>query len=157
MGAMCLMTVCPWMPSQSAAGLFTLSLPVSRRRVLLSQAMVGFSEIVLVALTTPLILPLNARFHGQWFSWKDALVYTLLMVFGGTIFFCFSFLLTVILRNYIMAFLLAEAVIIALFLPFQSFGARPWWNILGLMAGESYFYQGNTRLVRRRELHGRYE
>jgi hypothetical protein len=142
MGALCLMTACHWAPSQGAAGLFTLSLPVSRRKVLLSQAMVGFSEIFLVALPVPLILPLIARFHGQWFSWKDALIYTLTMVCGGAVFFCFSFLLTVILSNYIAAFMLVEAVVIALFLPFQAYGARPWWNILGVMAGESYFYHG---------------
>jgi hypothetical protein len=142
-GAACLMTVCPWVPSQSA-GLFTLSLPVSRRKILLTQAMVGFSEIILVALTTPLILPLIARFHGQWFSWRDALVYTLMMVFGGALFFCFSFLLTVILSNWLLAFVLTEAIVIALFVPFQSLGARPWWNILGMMAGESYFYHGRV-------------
>jgi hypothetical protein len=144
MGAACLMTACQCRSSQGAAGLFTLSLPVSRRKILLSQAMVGFSEIFLVALTAPLILPLIARFHGQWFSWRDALVYTLMMVFGGAVFFCFSFLLTVILSNYVVAFLLVNAVVFALFLPFQSLGARPWWNILGMMAGESYFYHGQV-------------
>jgi ABC-2 family transporter protein len=142
MGALCLMTACHWVPSQGAAGLFTLSLPVSRRKVLLSQALVGLSEIFLVALTAPLILPLITRFHGQRFSWKDALIYTLMMVFGGAVFFCCSFLLTVILSNYIAAFILMEAVVFALFLPFQSYGARPWWNLLGVMAGESYFYHG---------------
>jgi hypothetical protein len=144
MGALCLMTSCYWVPSQCAAGLFTLSLPVSRRKVLLSQAMVGFSEIFLVALTVPLILPLIARYHGQSFSSKDALIYTLTMVFGGAVFFCSSFLLTVILNNYIMAFILVEAVVIALFMLFQSYGARPWWNPLGVMAGESYFYHGQV-------------
>jgi len=142
MGAMCLMTVCPWMPSQSAAGFFTLSLPVSRRRIIFSQALVGLGEISLVALSAPIILPLIARFHGQWYSWKDALIYTLMMILGGVVFFCFTFLLTIILSNYIFAFVLMEAVIFALFLPFQSLGARPWWNIMGVVAGESYFFRG---------------
>jgi hypothetical protein len=142
MGAACLMTVCPAMPSQGAAGLYTLSLPVSRRKVLLSQATVGFSQIFLVALITPLILPLIARFQGQWFSWKDALIYTLMMVLGSAVFFYLSFLLTVILNNWVFAFMLVEGVVIALFLPFLSLEARPWWNILGVMAGESYFYHG---------------
>jgi hypothetical protein len=144
MGAACLMTVCPWMPSQGAAGLFTFSLPIDRRRVLLWQAAVGFGEISLVALTVPLILPIIARFHGQWFSWKEALVYTLMIIFGGAILFCLSFLLTVVLSNWILAFVLVEAIVFALFLPFLSLGARPWWNILGVMAGESYFYQGQV-------------
>jgi hypothetical protein len=143
MGAVCLMTACPWMPSQGYAGLFTFSLPVSRRKALLSQAAVGLGEMFLFALIPSLLLPIIARFHGQWFSWSDTLIYTLLMLFGGAIFFCFAYLLTVILGNYLVAFLLAESVIFALYLPFAgSFGARPWWNILGVMAGESYFYHG---------------
>ena len=143
MGAVCLMTACPWMPSQGAAGLFTFSLPVSRRKVLLSQAAVGFGEMFLFALIPSLLLPVIARFHGQWFSWGDTLIYTLLMIFGGAIFFFFAFLLTMILGNWLAAFVFGEAVVFALYLPFfRSLGMRPWWNILGVMAGESYFYHG---------------
>jgi hypothetical protein len=142
LGAASLMTACPWTPFQREAGLFTFSLPVSRRKVLLSQAATSFGEMFLVALLPSLLFPIIARFHGQWFSWKDTLIYTLLMVFGGAIFFCFTFLLTVILGNYLVVFLLMEVVVFALFLPFLRFGMRPWWNILGVMAGESYFYQG---------------
>jgi len=143
MGSVCLMTACPWMPSQGSAGLFTFSLPVSRRKVLLSQAAVGLGEMFLFALIPSLLLPIIARFHGQWFSWSESLIYTLLMIFGGAVLFCFAFLLTVILGNYLGAFILVEAVIFALYLPFIGFfGTRPWWNILGVMAGESYFYHG---------------
>jgi hypothetical protein len=141
-GALCLMTFYPWQPSQCAAGLFTLSLPVSRRKVLLSHGLVGFSELFLVGLSASILMPLIARFQGQWFSWKESLIYTMMMVFGGAIFFGFSFLLTVILGNSLVAFLLAEAVVFALVLPYQSFTPRPWWNILGVMAGESYFFHG---------------
>jgi ABC-2 type transport system permease protein len=142
LGAASLMTACSWMPSQSAAGLFTFSLPVSRRKVLLSQAAVGFGEMFLIALIPSLFLPLVARFQGQWFSWSDALIYALLLTFSGTVFFFFSFLLTMILGNWLAAFVIAEAALIALFLPFLHFRTRPWWNILGVMAGESYFYHG---------------
>ncbi|MBO0801056.1 MAG: hypothetical protein J2P31_19745, partial [Blastocatellia bacterium] len=126
MGAACLMNpgfAClmnPCLPAQGGAGLFTLSLPVSRRKVLWWQALIGFSEIFLVALIVPILLPLIARFQGQWFSWKDALIYTLMMVLGGAVFFCFSFLLAVILGNFIVAFIVAEAVVIAHFLSSQS-------------------------------------
>ncbi len=142
MGAVCLMTSCPWLPSQGAARLFTHSLPISRRKVLLSQAAVAFGEMFLVALIPSLLLPIIARLNGQWFSWKDALIYTLLTIFGGAVCFFFSFLLTAILGNWIAAFVVVEAVFFALFLSFLSLGTRPWWNILGVMAGESYFYHG---------------
>ncbi len=140
LGASCLQTECPHMPSQSAARQFAFSLPVSRRKVLLSQAAVSFGEMFLVALLPSLLLPIMARFHGQWFSWGDTLIYTLLMIFGGAVFFCFAFLMTVILRNYLVVLVTAEVVVFALFLPFLSLGARPWWNVFGVMAGESYFY-----------------
>jgi hypothetical protein len=142
LGAACLMTACPWMPSQGAAGLFTFSLPVSRRKVLLSQAAVGFGEMFLAALLPSLLVPIIARFHGQWFLWSDTLIYTLLTIFGGAVLFCFAFLLTVILGNWLVTVVMMEVVVFALFLPFRSLGMRPWWNILGVMAGESYFYQG---------------
>jgi ABC-2 family transporter protein len=142
MGASCLMTVCPLMPSRDASGLFVFSLPVSRRKVLMSHAAVGFGEMFLAALLPSLLLPIVARFHGQWFSWSDTLIYTLLMIFGGAVFFWFAFLLTVILGNWVVAFALVEAVVFAMFLSFLSLGARPWWNILGVMAGESYFFHG---------------
>ena len=140
-GAVCLITICPWPTSRAAAGLFTFSLPVSRRKVLLSQAAVGFGEMFLFALVPSLLLPLIARFHGQWFSWSDTLIYALLIIFGGAVLFCLSFLLTVIINNWFMAFVLVEAVVFALFFP-RPLETRPWWNILGLMAGESYFYHG---------------
>src|SRR5262249_24379481 len=128
LGAVCLMTSCSVMPSHSAAGLFTLSLPVSRRKVLLSQAAVGFGEMFLIALIPSLSLPFIARLHGQWFSWSDALIYALLLIFGGAVFFFFSFLLTVILGNWLAAFVIVEVVLFALLPPFRPFGTRPWWN-----------------------------
>jgi hypothetical protein len=142
-GAVCLTAASPWPPSKVTAGLFTFSLPVSRRKVLLSQAAVGFGEMFLLAFVPSLLLPLSARFQGQWFSWSDTLIYTLLVIFGGMALFCFSFLLTVIINNWFVAFLLAEAVLFAFFLP-GPLGTRPWWNILGVMAGESYFYHGQV-------------
>src|SRR5262245_10098556 len=60
-GAFSLMTACPW-PSSLAAGLFTFSLPVSRRKVLLSQAAAGFGGVFLLALIPSLLLPIITRF-----------------------------------------------------------------------------------------------
>jgi ABC-2 family transporter len=142
LGAVSLMTACPWMPSQGQAGLFTFSLPVSRRKVLLSQAATSLGELFLFALFPSLLIPIVARFQGQWFSWRDTLIYIFVAIFGGAVFFCFAFLLTVILGNYLVVFILMELVVIALFMSFISFGERPWWNIRGMMAGQSYFYHG---------------
>ena len=142
LGALSLMTACPWMSFQREAGLFTFSLPVSRRKILLSQAAAGFGELSLAALLPSLLLPIMARFHGQWLSWRDIMIYTLLAIFGSAVFFCFAFLLTVIIGHRLVVIGIVVALVIALFLPFQSLGTRPGWNVLGVMAGESYFYHG---------------
>ena len=142
MGTACLISACRQRPYQGTAGLFTFSLPVSRRKVILSQAAVGFGEMILAALLPSLLLPIMARFHGQWFLWSDTMIYLMLTIFGGAVFFCFAFLLTVIIGHRLVVIGMALAVVIALFLPFQSLGTRPGWNVLGVMAGESYFYHG---------------
>jgi hypothetical protein len=142
MGAACLASVCPLAPYQRATAFFTLSLPVNRRKVLLSHAAVGYGEIFLIALIPFLFMSLIASLQGQLFSWRDAMLYALLMIFGGTVFFFFSFLVTVILGNWLVAFAIVEAILMALIISSLRFGTRPWWNIFGVMAGESYFYHG---------------
>jgi hypothetical protein len=142
LGAMCLVTFCPMGSSHGASRLFTFSLPVSRRKALLSQAAVGYSEMFLLALIPMLFLPLIAHFQGQWFSWSDVLIYALLVIFGGASFFFFSFLMAVIFGNWLATLVIVDLAFLALYLSSLSVGMRPWWNILGVMAGESYFYHG---------------
>ncbi|HKQ80364.1 MAG TPA: ABC-2 transporter permease [Blastocatellia bacterium] len=142
LGAACLMVDCPWPPSKCASRSFTFSLPVSRRKILLSQAAVGFGEMILAALLPSLLLPIIARFHGQWFSWSDALIYMLLTILGGAVFFWLAFLMTVILGNWIVVSVMGQIVVLALYLSYLPFRRRPWWNILGVMGGESYFFHG---------------
>src|SRR5262245_12204546 len=142
MGTACLMSACQRTPYQGAARLFTMSLPVSRRKVLLSQAAVGFSEMVAAALLPSLLLPIMARFHGQWFSWSDTMIYLMLTIFGGAVFFFFAFLLTVIIGHRLVVIGMVLAIVIALFLPFHSLETRAGCDIIGVMAVESYFYHG---------------
>jgi ABC-2 type transport system permease protein len=139
-GVMCLRSACTSVPFQAATGLFTFSLPVSRRKVMLSQAAVGIGEMVLLALIPSLFLPIMAQIRGGWFSWRDVLIYSLLTTLGGMVFFCSAFLLMVVIGNRFVVIVLLEAVVFAFLLPFQPFKPRQWWNILGVMAGESYFY-----------------
>ncbi len=144
LGTGCLMTTCPYMPSRSSADLFTYSLPASRRKVLVSQAVVGFGEMLLTALLPALLLPIIASLQGQWFSWSDTLIYTLLMIFGGAVIFSCAFLLTVIFGNWFFVLVLVELVVLAMWMwmSFRLLNERPWWNLFGLMAGESYFFHG---------------
>jgi hypothetical protein len=134
---------CPWMAGGvGAAGLFTLSLPVSRRRVLLTHAALVGVELVLVALAPALMFPIVSQLTGADVPFGSTLVYALLLSFGGMIFPAFSFLLTVVFNNQWKALLTVFAVFCTLFLPIRLVEEYPWWHVYHVMSGETYFRYG---------------
>jgi len=143
MGATLVAASCPWMGgAPGAAGLFTFSLPVSRRRVLLTHAVIAAVEMVLIALAPSLMFPLTSGLTGAWFPFGSAVVYALLLSLGGMVFLAFSFLMTAIFNNQWKAMSIGIAVVFALFLPIRTVEEFPWWNVFHVMSGETYFRYG---------------
>ncbi|MGH9839875.1 MAG: hypothetical protein ACREEM_13920 [Blastocatellia bacterium] len=142
LGAACHAFTCPYMPSHGAIAHFTLSLPITRRKMLLSQVALMYCALALIALVPSLIVPPIASLQGQWFSWKDAIIFSLLTTFGGAAFFGFAYLLSVLLGNWIKAFAIAEVAVFAFLWGLQPTERRSWWHPYSIMAGESYFYDG---------------
>jgi hypothetical protein len=140
---------CPWMAGgPGAAGLFTCSLPVSRRRVLLTYAALVAIEVVLAALVPSLMFPIASRLIGGEVPFGSTMVYALLLSLGGMVFPAFSFLLTVLFNNQFKVLAIGGAVIFALFIsfpivfPFRLVEEYPWWNVYHVMSGETYFRYG---------------
>ena len=134
---------CPWMGGASgAAGLFTFSLPVSRRKVLLTHAALVAVEMVLIALAPSLVFTLTSRLTGGRFPFGSAIVYALLLSLGGMVFLAFSFLLAVVFNHPWKGMFIGSAVVIALLLPIRTVEEYPWWNIYHVMSGETYFRYG---------------
>lgn len=134
---------CPWMAGGAgAAGLFTFSLPVSRRRVLLTHAALVAVEMVLVALVPSLIFPIVSLLTGGEVPFGNTLVYALLLSLGGMVFPAFSFLLTAVFNNQLKVMTIGIAVIFALFFPLRIVEEFPWWNVYHVMSGETYFHYG---------------
>ena len=134
---------CPWMKGGlGAAGLFTFSLPVSRRRVLLTNAALVGVELVLVALAPSLIFPIVSHLTGADVPFGSALVYALLLSFGGMIFPAFSFLLTTVFDNHWKVIATGFAVVITLIFPPRLVEEYPWWHVYHVMSGETYFRYG---------------
>ena len=134
---------CPWMKGGSGeAGLFTFSLPVSRRRVLLTNAALVGAELVLVALAPSLIFPIVSHFTGADVPFVSTLVYALLLSFGGMIFPAFSFLLTTVFDNHWKMVATGFAVVITLIFPPRLVEEYPWWHVYHVMSGETYFRYG---------------
>jgi hypothetical protein len=143
MGVTLVAASCPWMAGGSgAAGLFTFSLPVSRRRVLLTHAAFVAVELVLVALVPSLMFPIVSRFIGGEIPFGSTVVYALLLSLGGMVFPAFTFLLTAVFNNQWMVLTIGIAVVFAMFFPVRIAEEFPWWNVYHVMSGETYFRYG---------------
>src|SRR5262245_40646622 len=134
---------CPWMKGGlGEAGLFTFSLPVSRRRVLLTYAALVGAELVLGAIAPSLRSPVLSHFRGSDVPFVSTLVYTLLRSFGWMIFPACSFLLTTVFDNHWKMVATGFVVVITLFFPPRLVEQYPWWNVYHVMSGETYFRYG---------------
>lgn len=122
--------------------IFMLSLPVSRRGILLTQAATGCGALWLIAVTSSLLLPIISLWKGQWYSVKDALIFASLSILGALVFYFLTLLMTVIFDNGMKSLLLGVVVYATTLYPLRLFESSPRWNINRLIAGEDYFLHG---------------
>ncbi len=80
--------------NSGGATLFTLSLPVTRNRLLGTRAAIGLAELLALAVVPSLVLPLLAPSIGQSYSVTDVLVHGLCMFVVGSVFFSLAALLS---------------------------------------------------------------
>jgi hypothetical protein len=122
--------------------IFMLSLPVSRRGILLTQAAMGCGELWLIAVVSSLLLPIISSWNGQWYSVKDALIFASLSTLGALVFYFLALLMTVIFDNGLKSLALCFVVYATMYYPLRKFESSPRWNINRLIAGEDYFLHG---------------
>jgi hypothetical protein len=143
MGATLVAASCPWVTgAPGAAGLFTFSLPVSRRRVLLTHAALVTVEMMLVALVPSLMFPLAFRLIGADVAFGSAVIHALLLTLGGTVFISLTFLLTAVFNNQLKAVVIGIVIAFALLSPIRPLEEFPWWSVYHVMSGETYFRYG---------------
>jgi hypothetical protein len=82
--------------SQASRGgaLFTLSLPVSRRRLVAVRAAVGLVELLVLAVVPSLLIAALSPAIGQRFAIADAVVHSACLFIAGTVFFSLTSLLS---------------------------------------------------------------
>ena len=128
---------------QGASGLFTLSLPITRRKTILSHWAVIMVGTTLISLAHAPVISAISRFNGRLFPIKDAFLYSLFTGIGGMASVSFSYLLIVIFKNNVWtATGLVMAANALLHWPQWVIGEYPWWNVYHVMSGESYFHHG---------------
>jgi ABC-type transport system involved in multi-copper enzyme maturation permease subunit len=76
---------------------FTLALPATRLRLLVTQILVGLSELAVLSLLPAVLLPATAGLVRQTYPVSQALHFSVLWFVCGSFIFSFSFLLSAIL------------------------------------------------------------
>ena len=133
--------------SSRGGALFTLSLPVTRRRMLAVRAATGAGELAVLALAPSLLIPLLSLLIGETYGAGEVIVYALLMIAGGIVFFAFSILLSTIFSDKIkpvVVGLVAVFVLETVSLLVKKFAP---YSLTGIMSGASYFRTGELPLA----------
>jgi hypothetical protein len=135
--------------SQAAGGaaLFTLSLPVSRNRVLGIRAATGLAELVVLAFVPSLLIPLLSPAVGESYSLASVLIHGLCFFAAVAAFFCLALLLSTVFADIWRPLLITCSIAIvlsgceAVVREFQPYG------IFRLMSAERYFEGGGVPWV----------
>jgi hypothetical protein len=87
--------------AQGARGgaLFSLSMPVSRARLLGVRVATGFAELFALAIGPSLVVPLLSPSIGQHYAVSDALVHALCLFTAGAVFFCLAELFSTVFAD----------------------------------------------------------
>ena len=119
---------------------FTLSMPVSRNRLLGVRSAMGLIELFALAFVPSIFIPLFSPAIGQHYGVGSALVYSACLFIAGSVFFSLAALLSTMFSDIWRPLLIALAIAIGLSIVEQlsqiSFG------IFHVMHGESYFRTG---------------
>ncbi|HEX5731711.1 MAG TPA: ABC transporter permease subunit [Blastocatellia bacterium] len=128
--------------SSRGTALFTLSLPVTRRRLLAVRAATGAIELALLALVPSLLIPLFSLAIGESYSLAKTIVYVLLTILGGAVFYALSILLSTIFSDQMKPIIIGIAVAFILSTVTIFFKEFAPYSILNVMSGGSYFRTG---------------
>lgn len=128
--------------SSGGAALFTLSLPVSRNRVVGVRAAAGLGEWLVLAFVPSLLIPLLSPAVGETYGVGDALAHGVCLFVGGAVFFSLAFLLSTVFTDLWRPLLMACAVAVVLATVGQAFRDVSRYGVFGVMSGEVYFRTG---------------
>ena len=130
--------------SQASGGgaLFTLSLPVTRHRLIGVRAATGLAELLVLAFVPSLLLPALSPAIGQTFGLGDALVYGACLFIAGTVFFSLAFLLSTVFTGVWAPLLIVLCVATVLGLFDLALRDVSRYSVFAVMSAESYFRGG---------------
>ncbi len=132
--------------SSGGAALFTLSLPVSRARLLGARTATGLVEMLVLVIVSSMAVPLLSPAVGKSYGVGEAMIHAMCAFIAATVFFSMAALLSTefadIWRPLLFPLLLGAAVSLAEQIPRDSS-----IGIFKVMSAESYFKSGEIPWV----------
>src|SRR5262245_7128089 len=124
--------------------LFTMSLPVSRHRLLGVRAVTGLAQLLVLAVVPTLLIVVLSPAVGERYSVVDVSVYGVCLFLGGAVFFSLALLLSTVFDDFWRPLGLACAVAFALGLGAVVLRGLPPFSVFQVMSAESYFRSGQV-------------
>jgi hypothetical protein len=128
--------------SSGGAALFTLSMPVSRKRLLGTRAAAGLVQWLALALLPALLIPLLAPAVGEGYGVSSALAHGMCLFVSGAVFFSLAVFLSTIFGDVWRPILIALLLATLIAIPEQMFPDLWRFGLFGVMSGESFFRTG---------------
>ena len=126
---------------QSGGDLFTLSLPVSRARLLGVRAATGLAELFAIALIPSLLIPIVSPSIGESFGIGSALLHGVCVFVATSVFFSIALLLSTIFSDAWRPMLITLGIAGGLAL-IGSALRNPSFSLYSVMSAESLFRSG---------------
>lgn len=123
--------------SAGDGALFTLSLPVSRERILRVRALTGLAELLVIVATSCFIVPLFSAAIDQRFAVSATFVHIVCAFIATSVFFCFAFFLSTLFDDPWRPMLIAVVVAIVIAKGERMF--RSDYGLFRAMSAEAYF------------------
>jgi len=129
-------------PYAQRSELFTLSLPVSRQRLVGVRAAAGLAELLVIIVVSSLVIPLFSPSVGESYDVGSALVHALCAFVASAAFFSLAALLSTSFSDIWRPLLIACAVAIVLWITGEAIRDLSPYSIFTVMNGETYFRSG---------------
>jgi hypothetical protein len=127
----------------SRGALFTLSLPVSRNRLLGVRAAAGLAELLLLAVASALLIALLAPAVGERYALGDALAHAACLFAAGTVVFSLACLLSTSFDDGWRPVIIAICAAAVVGMCEQVFRAAEPYSVFTVMSGDVYFRTGH--------------
>lgn len=128
--------------SQRSGGLFMLSLPASRNRLLWIRAGTGLAELFVVVLLPSLLIPLLSPAVGKSYGMEDAAVHGVCFFLAVAVFFSLALLLSTVFDDVWRPLLISLAVAVTMWVFEQAALPQSHYGFFRVMNAESWFRSG---------------